>query len=266
MSEYKRKSNLKDSIISGIVVLAILVAAVVFLINQFSEVDLSKKELEDLRSEIKLAEVDLLEKQDKWELKIIRDTKYIAAQEEELNLAFKEFEVERAAYKEEIEKLKANYNSNTPNVSRKQIEREIRAEFASKGNNRAQINRLNSQNLALKAKNDVLEKEMVEFRKWQKESAKINKAAALAEEKRKAQDEVVKLMDEFTAFDIDLKKPNWCDKEYSERFYQAEDKLNEIKDLVKKHNFGDSYKAFLVDASRSTSNTAPDGWCNGVKM
>ncbi|MDA7746544.1 hypothetical protein N8878_04350 [Psychromonas sp.] len=268
MSEYKKKANLKDSIISGVVVLLILIGAVVLLVNQFSEVDLTKKELEELRAEVKLAKVDLLEKQDKWDLKVIRDTKYISEQEEEFNLALKEFEREKAQYNQEIEELREKYNQRYRGPSRKEIEAEIRAEYKSKESSKAS-NELEL--LALKEKNATLEKEIAAYKKANsdkkpKSTTTKEKANVASTDQTKVKQEIAKMMDEFAALDVDLKKPNWCDKDYSVRFMKADKQFKDIKALIEKNGMTDTYKVYLTNASRNKSESAPDGWCNGVKM
>lgn len=265
MSDYKKKANFKDSIISGVVVLLILIAGVVLIVNQFSEVDLSKKELEELRAEMKIAEVELLEKQDKWDLKVIRDSKSIVEQEEELNAAWENFEREKSKLKQEIVNLKAKYNAKPKGKSESQIRREVRAELNAK-NSKSGSKEQTEQILALEAKNESLEKEMADYRKWKNTTQKVQKKAASAEQKKKANAEVLGLMNEFAAYDVDLKKPNWCDREYSARFYKAESKLDVIKKKIKDNGLESNYKTYLENTSRNKSNESPDGWCNGVKM
>lgn len=268
MSDYKKKANFKDSIISGVVVLLILIAGVVLIVNQFSEVDLSKKELEELRAEVRLAEVELLEKQDKWDNKVSRDSKSVSEQEAELNAAWENFEREKANFKKEIAALKKKYTSGTTSRAqmRREIEKEMRAKYKSSGSSKGN-KQLSNAILTLEAQNELLQQELAEYTKWKKNQNLSKQKAASANQKKKAQAEILKLMNEFAAFDVDLKQPDWCDRDYSARFYKAETKLNEIKQVMKKNGLTSSYKSYLANASRNEDNGgSPDGWCNGVKM
>ena len=295
MSQYRKKSNLKDSIISLVVVLVILGGAVAAIINQYSEVDLSKKELEELRAEVKLEQVELLNKKDEWALKVEEDQDSIAIKREELKLEIGNFEAIKASFESGLEVEKEKFGEE----SIKEIERTVQAGFdlkiaqhkkyqeqlkSSVTLAEKKIVKLEEKNKSLKAQTAKYKKQLTSASKKlavaKQQLAAKNKSAtkstsvaktttssstkSASNEVAKAKRDVAKLMDKLTKLNVDLKKPNWCDKAYTQRFNQANNILNAIKAMVKRYDLGDSYRAFISSNTRTAGDS--DGWCNGVKV
>lgn len=270
MSDYRKKANFKDNIIILIVVFAILGGAIYFIVQQFSEVDLSKKELEDLRAQIKLEEVALLNKQDEWERKIADLEEDLSLKQEELNIEEQNLSVLKDKFQNDIDKEKAKFSKE----STKELESAIRTEYDlqiaqyKKTQNQLtnKVKRLETNNKSLSSENAKLRKDVVVLQKWKATAEKLDREAKLAALKAKANDDVIKLMNKFSKLGVDLKKPDWCDKAYTARYNTASNLLDAIKAMIKKYDLSDSYKAFVSANAKSSSNAASEGWCNGVKV
>lgn len=270
MSEYRKKANTRDNIMMIIVVLAILGGAIFLIVEQFSEVDLSKKELEDIRAKIKLEEVALLNKQDEWNKKVEDDEENLYLKQEELNIELQNIEALKAKFSAQLEEEKAKFSEG----SRKDLENTLRAEFDLKISQhekyqnqlKNQVKKLESKNKSLTESNSKLEQDIAKYKKFKTEAEKLSRQSKLAALKAKANDSVLVLMNKFSALDVDLKKPDWCDKEYTKRYNQADRLLEAIKAQIKKYDLSDSYKAFASANSKSSNNTSSEGWCNGVKV
>ena len=294
MSQYRKKSNLKDSIISLVVVLVILGGAVAAIINQYSEVDLSKKELEELRAEIKLEQVELLNQKDEWALKLEEEQDSLSIKGEELKLEIGNFEAIKASFESELEVKKEQFGEE--NI--KEIERTVQAEFDLKiaQHKKYQEQLKSSVTLAekkvvkLEEKNKSLKAQAAKYKKQLTSASKklatatqqlaaykkttkttsVAKTTTSSSSKSKSDDvakakkDVAKLMDKLNKLNVDLKKPNWCDKAYTQRFNQANHILSAIEAMVKRYNLSDTYKAFLSANTRTPGDS--DGWCNGVKV
>lgn len=270
MSDYRKKANFKDNIIILIVVLAILGGAIYFIVQQFSEVDLSKKELEDLRAQIKLEEVALLNKQDEWERKLAEYEEDMSLKQEEMSIEEQNLADLKAKFQQDIDKEKAKFSKE----STKELERAIRTEYdlqisqfkekQSQLNNKVKL--LESRNKKLNSENSKLKKNVASLQQWKSKAEKLNREAKLAALKAKANDDVLVLMNKFAKLDVDLKKPDWCDKAYTARYNQASNLLDAIKAMIKKYDLSDNYKAFVSANAKSSSNAASEGWCNGVKV
>jgi len=253
MSNYRKKANLKDSIISLVVVLCILGAAIYALVNQFSEVDLTKQELEELRAAVKLEEVELLDKKDEWALKVQEDQEVLAIKHEQLIIEQENF----AAMKDKlaVDTQKSIQEAKTELQANYDLEIEKHKEYEDEL--KAKIRQLEAQN-----KKIVAASKAPAVSKAPKQTASTTNSSG----KKAAEQSVQRLMKRFVSLDVDLKKPNWCDKAYSQKFNEASNILNAIDGMAKKYDLAASYGAFVSANARSSSSTAGDGWCNGVKV
>jgi hypothetical protein len=100
------------------------------------------------------------------------------------------------------------------------------------------LEKLNKKENSLKAKEQILKDEENKINRLKAEYSEAAK-------KHNAEQKVIALMDKFSALGVDLHHEDWCDKDYTKRFYEGEAILNQIYSIVTSNNLGFSYTSFL---------------------
>ena len=71
------------------------------------------------------------------------------------------------------------------------------------------------------------------------------------------ENKIIKLMDKFSDLGVNLRKPNWCDKDYTKRYDMASSILKQISSLIgtdsdlrKYNDFVQGNRSFIIHGSR----------------
>ena len=64
-------------------------------------------------------------------------------------------------------------------------------------------------------------------------------------QKAQAETKIQELMLTYSKLGVSLKKPNWCDKKYTQKYYQAEGLLDQILTINSKYNISNEYYMFV---------------------
>jgi len=78
--------------------------------------------------------------------------------------------------------------------------------------------------------------------------------------KAKAEELILKAMNEFSALGVNIRKPDWCDKDYTSRYYQGKALIDQISALNSKYSISDEYDWFVRTHSRGIMSSS-DGEC-----
>lgn len=82
--------------------------------------------------------------------------------------------------------------------------------------------------------------------------------------KAKAEELILKAMNEFSALGVNIRKPDWCDKDYTNRYYQGEALIDQISALNRKYSISDEYDWYVRTNSRGIVSSS-DGVCEANK-
>jgi hypothetical protein len=87
---------------------------------------------------------------------------------------------------------------------------------------------------------------------------------SLKARKAKAEDLILKTMEDFSALGVNISRPDWCDKDYMKRYYQGEALIDRINALNSEYSISEEYEWFVKSHSRSM-RTSSDGECKANK-
>jgi chromosome segregation ATPase len=105
---------------------------------------------------------------------------------------------------------------------------------------------------------DKLANQLVEERK--KVNAERSRYSKNAQ-KAKVEEKIISLIDDLADLGVDMKKPNWCDEEYTKRYNKGKSIVKQISTLNSIHKINDHYDNF-VTSQRRTVFTQSDGECS----
>lgn len=205
---------IKSHSVAFITFLVLFSAASLFIWSEYKSIQTEKQEISARQLDLKNSEL----KFEKEKSKSLLDLK-----DKENQLRHKEIKMDnaRAELENQIAQLKASLSD------------------ASKGN---------QTELAAKEKKlDAL------IKQYQKQLAHVN---ALEEQysfevrRSEIEDRVLVLMSEFSDLGVDIKSPDWCNKEYTHRYNKGKAIIDQISVLVRNYNLGDKYQAFILTHTR----------------
>lgn len=82
--------------------------------------------------------------------------------------------------------------------------------------------------------------------------------------KAKAEELILKAMNEFSALGVNIREPDWCDKDYTSRYYQGEALIDQISALNGKYSISEEYDWYVRTHSRGMFSLN-DGECKTNK-
>lgn len=83
--------------------------------------------------------------------------------------------------------------------------------------------------------------------------------------KAKAEELIIKAMNDFSDLGVNIREPDWCDKEYMSRYYKGKALIDQISALNNKYKISDEYTWFVRTHSRSSISSS-DGECKSNKQ
>lgn len=116
------------------------------------------------------------------------------------------------------------------------------------------LEKLNKKEDSLKAKEQILKDEE---KKINQLKAKYSDAA----KKYNAEQKVIALMDKFSALGVDLHHEDWCDKDYTRRYYEGEAILSQIYSIASANDLGLSYTSFATQHKTAFVTTGDSRKC-----
>lgn len=195
-----------------------------FLWNEYKEVQNKNEELTKKIIEMKDAEIALGKEKSRLELKLKEKEFELARKERILDEEKKEIEIEKESLKNTLSKIRSEENSS---ISDK--EKELEALISQYEKNLEKVKRLHSL---------------------------YSREARTA----KVEDEIINLMKEFSRLGVDIHKPNWCDEDYTKRYYQAKAIVKQISTLNSEYAISQDYRNFVQSNTRSFTSSS-DGEC-----
>lgn len=117
---------------------------------------------------------------------------------------------------------------------------------------------------AIKVKENDLD---ILIKQYQEKVKEINELHSYYSEKAlkaKAEELILKAMNEFSALGVSIKKPDWCDKDYTNRYYRGKALIDQISALNSKYSISKEYSLFASKHSRGIISSN-DGVCEANK-
>lgn len=113
---------------------------------------------------------------------------------------------------------------------------------------------LEKDKLSLKAQEDALEQQRIEFDKLK--NTPREKTVSVKDKKAHDEEIVEELMKKFDAYQVDLSVENQCDRAYLYRYNEAKSTLNHIRTYLQKNKMDSNYYHFVIanDSSITAQN------------
>lgn len=107
---------------------------------------------------------------------------------------------------------------------------------------------------------DELNKKIAEYNKQVSDFSKLKENISFESQKIAADKEIQKTMSDFADLEVDLRHPDWCDKEYTKKYYKGEALLAKISAINSKFNISEEYNWYVKSKSKSVTSSS-DGKC-----
>lgn len=117
---------------------------------------------------------------------------------------------------------------------------------------------------SIKAKESELKILIDQYQSKVKEVNELHSYYSKEALKAKAEELILKAMNEFSALGVNIRKPDWCDKDYTSRYYQGEALIDQISALNSKYSISDDYDWYVRTHSRGFVSSS-DGVCEANK-
>ncbi|AMG02371.1 hypothetical protein [Vibrio mimicus] len=217
--------SIKSHLVAFVTFAVLFSAASFFIWSEYKEIQIEKQEISTRQLDLKNAELTFEKEKSKSKLEL---------KDKENQLFLKEFQMDNARKEMEnqIVRLKASLSD------------------ASKGNQ-----------TELMVKEEKLDALIEQYQKQLTYVQSLEKKYSYEMRKSEIEDRVLALMSEFSSLGIDIKSPDWCDKEYTQRYNKGKAIIDQVGVLVRTYNLGDKYQTFILTHTRGIvwSN---DGVCN----
>ncbi|ELL9328547.1 hypothetical protein RX455_000267 [Vibrio fluvialis] len=76
--------------------------------------------------------------------------------------------------------------------------------------------------------------------------------------KSKAEDKVLTLMKEFSDLGVDISEPDWCDKDYTKRYYKGVALIDQIRAINTRYALGEEFGRFVLHHTRGITWSSDD--------
>jgi hypothetical protein len=90
----------------------------------------------------------------------------------------------------------------------------------------------------------------------------LSDTAILVNSQIRAEKEIFSLMSKFSELGVKLSRKDWCDKEYTKRYYQAEGIISQITSIASASGMAGKYKGYVLSNGVGWIST-DDGLCLG---
>ncbi|CZF84822.1 hypothetical protein [Grimontia marina] len=94
--------------------------------------------------------------------------------------------------------------------------------------------------------------------------AEYSAVAIEAKAQAVAEQEIFVQMREFSKLGVNLRHQDWCDKDYTRRYYQAEGIVAQINSIARANGLSNKYSSFVLQNTRRIYNSS-DGVCQSEK-
>ena len=114
------------------------------------------------------------------------------------------------------------------------------------------LQNINRENELLKEKYKICTNQLTQYKKMNNVNTQVNEI----------EKNIMSLQNKFSSLGVDLNSPNWCDKDYTKRFYEASAILSSISTQASRFKELEKYNAFVFNNQARIS--VGKGTCNPI--
>ncbi|QCO86340.1 hypothetical protein D3H41_09685 [Vibrio neocaledonicus] len=237
----------------GVTVLTLCGGALVYVNDQYNDLLNKQQSTTEEHNKLYALKVQFEKDQADSKLRLVEKKNELDKKEQILKLQQEQLESEKLSYKADIEKkLLADLTVDQLQLEAKQKEHNERFD-------QLELVRieLNQQKQELENKIKLYNEKISSVEKLYKE---YSSQAVYVQIQLNAEKEIFAQMSAFSKLGVNLKNKDWCDKEYTNRYYQAEGILSQISSISRANGLYDKYESFLLSNGKFI-HSSDDGVC-----
>ena len=194
---------------------------------------------------------------------------YKGVQSEKENLFKLQLDLKKQELSFEQQKTKRDKELSAKEHTLAEMEKSLKKQMSDlkvKEKNTEKANASNNQKdaLLISEKNKELDNLIRDYESKLETVSTLHSLYSKEAQKVKAETKIQELMLAYSKLGVNLNSPDWCDKEYTERYYHADALLDQISAINTKHNVSEEYSWFVKRNNKSWISSS-DGVCEANK-